>query len=130
MNLKSDKAFIFSCIVLAIMAIIIISVWSVSNANNENARLIYVAAGILVGLGLIFILAMGMYYWDKEPTPGQTTQPGKDIFKSCVKIIPPIAMLVIGYYFGASSHNLASDQPNKQATDNKAKTPATQTKAK
>lgn len=118
MSFKCDKAFIFSFLILVITGVIIIVIWDPSNGIDNDTRLLYVAAGILVGLGLIFILAMGMYYWDKEPTSELTTQPGRDIFKACVKIIPPIVMLVIGYYFGASSHDQSK---TKEISQNNAK---------
>jgi hypothetical protein len=52
-------------------------------------------------LGLIFLEAMGMYYF--ENNMNITDNAGKNIFEACLKTIPPLITLVLGYYFGKKS---------------------------
>lgn len=66
----------------------------------EMSRL-YFAAGTLVVIAWIFILSMIFYLLAPNSSP--EGGPGKAIFDSCVKIIPPIATLIIGFYFGVHS---------------------------
>ena len=56
---------------------------------------LYFAAGILAFVGFIFVVAMAFYAFGPEGTRG------KEIFDACVKALPPIVTLVIGFYFGA-----------------------------
>lgn len=67
------------------------------NANPETSQL-HFAAATLTGLGLIFLFSMVMYQWSSQPNDR-----AKEIFDACKTIIPPIATLVLGYYFGKGS---------------------------
>lgn len=71
----------------------------------ETERL-YFAATVLAGLGIIFLESMAMYYWSSG-----SPDTGKEIFDACKTVIPPIATLVLGYYFGKSEQR---EQERKQ----------------
>jgi len=71
----------------------------------EMSRL-YFAAGTMAVLGYIFILSMVFYALSPFDTAGESA--GKAIFDACVKVIPPIITLIIGFYFGA--HGKAAEQ--------------------
>jgi hypothetical protein len=64
----------------------------------EMSRL-YFAAAVLAFLAFIFLFSMILYVFGSDHAPGADS-PGKAIFDSCVKVIPPIATLIIGFYFG------------------------------
>ena len=64
-----------------------------SATNFETSRL-YFAAFVLSGLGLIFVLAVGVLAFTGGPGVGDK------IFDACKTIIPPIVTLVLGFYFG------------------------------
>jgi hypothetical protein len=60
----------------------------------------YFAAAVLAFLAFIFMLAAILYGLGPEPTASSTDAPGKVIFDACVKIIPPMVTLILGFYFG------------------------------
>ncbi|BCT69530.1 hypothetical protein [Nitrosospira sp. NRS527] len=62
----------------------------------------YFAAAVLAFLAFIFMLSMIVYAFGPEPKSPSIDSPGKTIFDSCVKIIPPLVTLIIGFYFGTS----------------------------
>jgi hypothetical protein len=88
-------------IVLAILAATLMSaMFGVSPRGDLESSRLYFAAGVLAFLAFIFVFAMLIYAFGGD---GATTadSPGKVIFDSCVKVLPPIATLIIGFYFGA-----------------------------
>ena len=97
-------------IVLAILAATLMSsMFGVSpRADFESSRL-YFAAGVLAFLAFIFVFAMLIYAFGGDGAAGAADSPGKVIFDSCVKVLPPIATLIIGFYFGA--YHSSSRQP-------------------
>lgn len=107
MNIADNQAFIFSMIIWAVALFVIIFIWRNANGRDFETRRLYFAAGTLTGLGLLFALSMGMYYWETpSPTPNGSSA-GKEIFEACLNVVPPIVTFILGYYFGASqrSHN-------------------------
>jgi hypothetical protein len=64
--------------------------------TDYERRRLYFAAVVLTGLGLIFLTAMSMFYF----APTERANAASKIFETCVTVIPPIATLVLGYYFG------------------------------
>ena len=72
--------------------------------DRLQVRLLYFAGVVLACLALVFLEAMGMYYFSDsgEGYKAGGINPGKEIFGACVQVIPPIATLVLGYYFGRS----------------------------
>jgi hypothetical protein len=102
----ADGAFMFAIGVLAVLGvaalIILISTllrWRDQGNSLEISQLRF-AAVTLTGLGLIFMLSMAMYHWSGEE--GDNVR-ARSIFDACKTIIPPIATLVLGYYFGKGS---------------------------
>lgn len=68
------------------------------NVSDEHSRMISFGSVILTGIGLVFALAMAMYYFE---TPVKDIESrGKDIFENCTTVLPPIVTLILGYYFG------------------------------
>ena len=72
--------------------------------DRLQVRLLYFAGVVLSGLALVFLEAMVMFYFSNSGAAykADSINPGKEIFEACVQIIPPIATLVLGYYFGKS----------------------------
>ncbi len=72
-------------------------------ASRHKCRLhhLFFGAVVLTALAFVFLLAKVMYYW---ATPEQIGR-GKEIFEACIRIVPPILTLVIGFYFGRKSNN-------------------------
>jgi heme A synthase len=79
------------------------------SAQFEVSRL-YFAAGVLAFLAFIFIAAM-IFYAYGPPVPGGVESAGKTIFDACVKTLPPIATLVIGFYFGSQTGRSSANPP-------------------
>ena len=117
-------ALVFLTIVLSFYLLIgIILIIKVSLQPKEpitpELRQLHLAAGILTGVSLIFLIAMGLYFFQE----GTDKAAGRDIFDACVKILPPIITLVLGYYFGRSAREpkpgpeQISNNLHKQSTE-------------
>lgn len=121
MKSTSDPAFIFGVILLFIALFVIFFVWRSVEAKDFESRRLYFAAGTLIGLGILFALSMGMYYWENVSPSNNSSNAGKEIFEACLNVVPPIVTLVLGYYFGASeSHrgnNREIDMPESQSKE-------------
>lgn len=80
-------------IILAMMYVI----FTMRKSENKapETRLLHFGAVVLTGLGLVFMLAMAMYYF--EP---QNSTKGKEIFDQSSTMLAPLITLVLGYYFG------------------------------
>lgn len=76
--------------------------FAVGTMSEFEKSKMYFAASVLAFLAFIFLLAMIFYALGPEQSPPSTESPGKNIFDACVKVIPPIVTLIIGFYFGAS----------------------------
>ena len=70
--------------------------------SRLSVRQLYFVSGMVGVLGLIFLESMGMYYFSCSIglCNDGIENPGKVIFEACLKIIPPLVTLVLGYYFG------------------------------
>jgi len=92
-------------VILLIAAALILRIAMRETPAGETRRLNF-AGVILTGIGLLFFMAMAMYYFDgydlangtRVAANGGTV--GKSIFDACVQVLPPIVTLVLGYYFG------------------------------
>jgi hypothetical protein len=97
-------------IVLAILAATLMSaMFGITSRGDSESTRLYFAAGVLAFLAFIFVFAMLIYAFGGDGTTGTADSPGKVIFDSCVKVLPPIATLIIGFYFGA--YHASSRQP-------------------
>lgn len=103
--MNSDFVFCLSLISVMIVIMMVLMFRVKPTPNFDYSRL-YFAAGVLAFIGFIFILAMLLYSFDKSPTGT-----GKEIFDACVKVIPPIITLIIGFYFGTAQRVPESSQP-------------------
>jgi len=107
--LKNAELLIFSLMIFISLAGMMFLIFR-SGVNSQSGddsirlrvRLLYFAAAVLSGLGLIFMQSMAMYYFscDSGGCIAGSENPGKEIFTACTQIIPPIATLILGYYFG------------------------------
>ena len=103
----SDPVFVFSILVLVLIFLLAallmgVVVWggssATSDARREMMRMAF-AAAVVAATGLAFMEGMAMYFWSSTP---EQRDVGKKIFEACRTILPPIATLILGYYFGAS----------------------------
>lgn len=69
---------------------------SSSSAVDFQSKQLHFAAVTLTGLGLIFVLAMAMYYF----APAGREAAAEAIFDACKTVLPPIITLILGFYFG------------------------------
>lgn len=77
----------------------------------------YFAYGVLVAIAVLLVLAAALYFLAGSNGASQNPA-GKEIFDSFIKILPPIATLVIGYYFGTTQVNKPTAEKNeKQIAD-------------
>jgi hypothetical protein len=107
--------------VLAVLAMILVLaggiIWLLyrkipkDGQRDFEVRRLYFAAVTLAGLALLFILSTALYYWDSS-----TSGVGKDIFDTSVQLLPPIATLVIGYYFGKSDAQASAQNESESDT--------------
>jgi hypothetical protein len=81
-----------------------------SSSSIFETRRLYFAGVVLTGLGIIFLESMAMYFWGTQGK-GTDEDVGKNIFDACKTIIPPIATLVLGFYFGKSDNHGQSAPP-------------------
>jgi cytochrome c biogenesis factor len=87
-----------------------------SSAENLPAKQLHFAAASLTGLMLIFSLSMAMAYWGRDK--------GKEVFDTTKTIIPPIATLILGYYFGKTE---TKDDGSRRPPDGTGPNPNLQT---
>jgi len=80
----------------------------------EMSRL-YFAAGTLAAVAFLFALGFIFYAYGPEHSSGEA--PGKAIFTACVNILPPIATLIIGFYFGSQQRSNESTNTKSMAED-------------
>ena len=94
------------CIFLLLLGILVLGAITYSSlelAPSEFQQKLLFAAGVLTGLALLFAFSITVYVWGPSSAANGAEPPGKVVFDACVKIIPPIITLVLGYYFGATS---------------------------
>ncbi len=72
---------------------ILVEIPAVIEKDITPRDLMKFAKAILLGLALLFLAG----------AIGEIIRPNSSIFEACKTILPPIATLVIGYYFGQSS---------------------------
>jgi uncharacterized BrkB/YihY/UPF0761 family membrane protein len=76
-------------------------------AEYEKSKM-YFAAAVLAFLAFVFMLAMILYAFAPNTPQGAGEAPGKVIFDACVKVIPPMVTLIIGFYFGSAHERTAA----------------------
>ena len=110
-------------IILAVLAATLMSaMFSVAPRGDAEASRLYFAAGVLAFIAFIFLVAMLIYAFGGDGGADSDNTPGRVIFDSCVKVLPPIATLIVGFYFGA--YHTGSRQPATGTPQVSAPTPA------
>ena len=97
-------------VVSALAAYVAYGMFSVGTMKEFEMSKMYFAAAVLAFLAFIFMLAVIIYGLGPEAAPSSAEAPGKAIFDACVKVIPPIATLIIGFYFGTTQDRTRSVQ--------------------
>lgn len=97
-------------IVGSLAAYVSFEMFSMEASTDLRKSQMYFGASVLAFLAFIFLLSIVVYALGPESSSGNNESPGKVIFDSCVKIIPPLVTLIVGFYFG--THNVQS--PNQQ----------------
>jgi hypothetical protein len=75
---------------------------------------LYLAFGVLFAIVIMLIIGAGLYALVPAPTSGEA--PGKSIFDGFIKVLPPIATLVLGYYFGSTQTTAKSVEQRSSQT--------------
>jgi ABC-type dipeptide/oligopeptide/nickel transport system permease subunit len=102
--MSRNTLFVISLVVVsALSAGVAYGMFAVGRMDNFEMSKMYFAAAVLAFLAFIFLLAMIFYAVGPEATSSTAESPGKGIFDACVKVIPPLVTLIIGFYFGATS---------------------------
>lgn len=101
--MSRNTLFVITLTIVAVLAAgVAYGMFAVGTMKEYEKSKMYFAAAVLAFLAFIFLLSMILYAMGPEPTVPGTEAPGKAIFDACVKVIPPIVTLIIGFYFGAS----------------------------
>ena len=97
---KALTLVVLACLTAALIAGVMYGLLFRADRTDFELSRLYFAVGVLLSLGFVFVLAMLFYAYGPDPVPPTAEPPGKVIFDACVKVIPPIATLIIGFYFG------------------------------
>ena len=110
-----NTMFVITLLLVSVLAAgVAYGMFAVGTFQEFEKSKLYFAAAVLAFLAFIFMLAMIFYALGPEPTVG-SEPPGKAIFDACVKVIPPLVTLVIGFYFGAAQEKSAASPPAHNA---------------
>ena len=99
---------VLGCIIVGISSVM----WNLkgySETSDLGPKQLHFAAATLTGLGLLFALAMAMNVWGGRN--------GRQVFDACKTAIPPIATLILGYYFGKEYQAQAPPEKPPVRTD-------------
>jgi len=78
-----------------------------------EVRRLFFAAGVLGVLSFLLILGIAVLVWG-PPAQGGGEAPGRLVFDSLIKVIPPIITLVLGFYFGQSTASKPAVEQQQQ----------------
>jgi heme/copper-type cytochrome/quinol oxidase subunit 2 len=118
--MSRNSVFLVTLFTVAVLAGgVAYGMFSVGTFDQFEKSKLYFAASVLAFLAFIFMLGMIFYAVGPEPSAAGSEVPGKVIFDACVKVIPPLVTLIIGFYFGASqstngAQTAASANPSAQ----------------
>ncbi|MDX1964969.1 MAG: hypothetical protein SFX18_17610 [Pirellulales bacterium] len=73
-----------------------------NNESTANQGPLRFAAATMTGVLLVFLFSMSIYAAEPADTVGSS---GKEIFDGCLKALPPIVTLVLGFWFGSKSNS-------------------------
>lgn len=107
--MSRNTLFVVTLLVVSVLAGgVAYGMFAVGTMSEFEKSKMYFAASVLAFLAFIFLLAMIIYALGPESSQPSTESSGKTIFDACVKVIPPLVTLIIGFYFGASQNNPSS----------------------
>ena len=107
--MSNEVLFVVSLLVLAVLSAGVANgMFKVGVMEEYEKSKMYFAAAVLAFLAFIFLLSMILYAFGPVARPGAGDAPGKVIFDACVKIIPPMVTLIIGFYFGSAHERTAA----------------------
>jgi len=92
-------------VVSALSAFVAYGMFDVGTMKEIEKSKMYFAAAVLAFLAFIFVLSAILYGLGPEPAQPSGESPGKAIFDACVVTIPPMATLILGFYFGSVQNN-------------------------
>jgi hypothetical protein len=78
-----------------------------------EVRRLFFAAGVLGVLSFLLVLGIAVLVWG-PPAQGGGEAPGKLVFDSLIKVIPPIITLVLGFYLGQSTAGKPASEQQQQ----------------
>jgi hypothetical protein len=81
-----------------------------AQAYYFEVRRLFFAAGVLIVLSFLLVLGIACLVWG-PPATDNGEAPGRVVFDSLIKIIPPIMTLVLGFYFGQSTQKPPETRP-------------------
>jgi len=114
--MSRNALFIITIVIVSCLAAYVAhGMFAVGTLPEIEKSKMYFAASVLAFLAFIFMLSIIIYALGPEPTSPTVEPPGRLIFDSCVKIIPPLVTLIVGFYFGATQVN-NQIQPRPTAT--------------
>ena len=103
-----------AAVLIVILFVVAITLSSLRLPPTEFQQKLFFASGVLIGLALLFVFSIAVYVWGPPPAANGTEPPGKVVFDACVKVIPPIITLILGYYFGVATSSTASTNQSNQ----------------
>lgn len=111
--MSRNTLFVITLLVIsALAAYVAHGMFAVGTMPKFELSKMYFAAEVLAFLAFIFMLAIITYALGPEATPPSTETPGKTIFDACVKVIPPLVTLIIGFYFGTAQDKTPASSEN------------------
>lgn len=111
--MQDNKAMWGLIIVSGIFTAVLISALFTGPEPDFEVRRLFFAAGVLGVLSFLLILGIAVLVWG-PPAQGGGEAPGRLVFDSLIKVIPPIITLVLGFYFGQSTAGKPASEPQQQ----------------
>ena len=116
--MQRETLFVVTLIIISsLAAYVAYGMFAVGTMQEFEKSKMYFAAAVLAFLAFIFMLAIILYGLGPKPTDSNSDNPGKSIFDACVKVIPPIVTLIIGFYFGASQDSINNEPQTTVLTE-------------
>lgn len=101
--MSRNTLFIVTLLIISILAAYVAhGMFAVGTMPKFEMSKMYFAAAVLAFLAFIFMLAIITYAFGPVDGSPPADAPGKTIFDACVKVIPPLVTLIIGFYFGTA----------------------------
>jgi hypothetical protein len=110
----------FYLFLLAVFGCVIgfgVYVSSLTNCNESKigpleCHKLYLAFGVLFAIGVLLVVGAGLFALLPAPSSGDA--PGKSVFDGFIKVLPPIATLVLGYYFGSTQTETKAERRSQE----------------